>query len=66
MTEKIDPLFIRWSIVIEYIKASYKPVDSNNLPYMDADSANYWASYILTGKSHKQLEQEQIKNKDDD
>jgi hypothetical protein len=58
MFKKIISLFIRWSIIKKYIQSSYKPVDSCNIPYMDADVANYWVLYILTGKSDKQLNHE--------
>lgn len=58
MFKKIISLFIRWSIIKKYIQSSYKPIDSRNIPYMDADVANYWVSYILTGKSDYQLTHE--------
>lgn len=58
MIKKFISVFIRWSIVKRYIRSAYKLVDSYNYRYMNADIANYWVIYILTGKSDEQIEKE--------
>ena len=58
MIKKFISLFIRWSIVKRYIQASFTRANSSEDRFMDANTANYWVIYILTGKSDEQIEKE--------
>ncbi|MCE9060401.1 hypothetical protein [Parabacteroides distasonis] len=58
MIKKFISVFIRWSIVKRYIQASFIRTDSSEDKFMDANTANYWVIYILTGKSDEQIEKE--------
>lgn len=57
MFKKIIAFFIRLSLVKRYISSYYKK-SSNDYPYMYADAVSYWVYYILTGKSDKQLNED--------
>lgn len=54
MYRKIIAFFIRLNLVKRYVSSYYKK-SSCDYPYMDADTVNYWVSYILTGKSDAQI-----------
>lgn len=65
MIRKFISILIRWSIVKKYFHAAYRPTISGDFLRMNADIANYWVIYILTGKSDKQIENELDKLQED-
>lgn len=65
MIKKFISVFIRWSIVKRYIQASFIRIDSSEDKFMDANTANYWVIYILTGQSNKEIEKKLTESQDE-